>query len=132
MLDGLRRVLERDDTIAYAFVFGSAARGAPRHDSDVDVAVELRPGTPNDVHALGRRIAGLESAVGRAVDLVLMEEASPALRYRVFRDGRLLVERDHRALVARKAQAILAYLDFRPVEERCAAGVLRVAALRGR
>jgi hypothetical protein len=38
------------------------------------------------------------------------------------------VERDHGALVARQAQALLDYLDFKPVEERCAAGVLRQAS----
>jgi hypothetical protein len=41
------------------------------------------------------------------------------------------VERDRAALVARKARVILDYLDFKPVEELCAAGVLRAAA-RGR
>jgi hypothetical protein len=30
----------------------------------------------------------------------------------VFRDGRVIFERDHRALVERKARAILEYLDF--------------------
>jgi hypothetical protein len=76
--------------------------------------------------------ARLESAAGRAVDLVLLDEAPAPLAYRIFRDGRVLVERDHAALVARKARALLDYLDFRPVEERCAAGVLRAAAARGR
>ena len=34
------------------------------------------------------------------------------------------------ALVARKTRAILDYLDFKPVEDLCAAGVLRAAARR--
>jgi hypothetical protein len=51
---------------------------------------------------------------------------------RIFRDGCLLVERDHAALVARKARAVLDYLDFKPVEDRCIAGVLRAAAAGGR
>jgi hypothetical protein len=72
------------------------------------------------------------SAVGRSVDLVLLDEARPALAYRIFRDGEVIIERDHAALVARKARAILDYLDFKPVEERCAAGILRATAARGR
>jgi hypothetical protein len=63
--------------------------------------------------------------------VVDLEPAPPALAYRVFRDGRVLVERDHARLVARRARAILEYLDFKPVEERCARGVL-AAAGRGR
>jgi predicted nucleotidyltransferase len=117
--------------MAYALVFGSTGRGGARPDSDVDIAVELRPGAARDVHAIGGLIARLESATGRAVDLVLLDEAPPSLAYRVFRDGRVLVERDHGALTARKARAILMYLDWKPVEERCARGVLRAAA-RGR
>jgi len=112
-------------------LFGSGGRGALTPTSDVDVAVELRPGTPRDTATLGRLAARLESAAGRRVDLILMEEAPAPLAYRIFRDGRVLVERDHAALVERKAQAILQYLDFKPVEERCADGVLRAATARG-
>jgi uncharacterized protein len=116
----------------YAVIFGSVARGESRADSDVDVAIELRRGAARDVHAIGRLVAQLESAAGRPVDLVLMDEAPPGLAYRVFRDGRLLVEHDNAALVNRKARAILEYLDWKPVEERCASGVLRAAVARGR
>jgi hypothetical protein len=73
----------------------------------------------------------LESATGRRIDLVLLEEAAAPLAYRIVRDGRLLVERDRDARVARVARVILDYLDFKPVEERCAEGVLRAAANRG-
>jgi hypothetical protein len=60
-----------------------------------------------------------------------MDEAASPLAYRIFRDARIVLVRDHGALAARKARAILDYLDFKPVEERCAEGVLRAAAGRG-
>jgi predicted nucleotidyltransferase len=131
MLDALRHALGNEEDVAYALVFGSTARDVRRRDSDVDVAVELRPGAARDTHGLGAMIARLEAATGVPIDLVLLDEAPPGLAYRVFRDGRIVVDRDHAALTARKARAIVEYLDFRPVEERCAAGVLRAAA-RGR
>ncbi|MBI2217795.1 MAG: nucleotidyltransferase domain-containing protein [Candidatus Rokubacteria bacterium] len=131
MLDALRTALEAEPDVAFAIVFGSTARGRRRPDSDVDVAVELRDGAPRDVRALGRLVARLESAVGRTVDLVLLDEAPPGVAYRAFRDGQVVVEHDHATLVARKARVILEYLDFKPIEERCAQGVLRAAA-RGR
>lgn len=132
MLDALRRILESEPDVAYALLFGSSARGTARPDSDADIAIELAADAPRDVGALGRLSARLESAAGHSVDLVLLDEAPAPLAYRIFRDGRLLVERDHGALVARKARALLEYLDFKPVEDRCAAGVLRAAATRGR
>jgi predicted nucleotidyltransferase len=131
MLDALHRILEAEPDVAYALLFGSRARGAARADSDADIAIELTAGAARDVHALGGLAARLESAAGRRIDLVLLDEAPAPLAYRIFRDGRVLVERDHGALVARKARAILDYLDFKPVEDLCAAGVLRAAA-RGR
>jgi predicted nucleotidyltransferase len=131
MLDELRRMLEDEPDIRYALLFGSGARGALRTDSDLDVAIELRPGAARGSQALGRLVARLETATRRSIDLVLIDEAPSPLAYRIFRDGRVVLERDHAALVARKARAILDYLDFKPVETRCAAGVLHAAATRG-
>ena len=132
MVDALRDVLEREPNVSYALLFGSTARGTGNPASDVDIAVELTASAPRDVHALGALAARLESAAGRAVDLVLLDEAPAPLAYRIFRDGQLIIKRNHAALVARKARAILEYLDFKPIEDRCAAGVLRAAAARGR
>ncbi len=132
MLEAIRQALETEDDVLYALVFGSVARGDERAASDVDVAIGLCPGAARDSQALGRLASRLESATGRPVDLVLLDEAPPSLAYRVFRDGKLVVERDHWALTARKARAILDYLDFKPIEERCTAGVLRAAAASGR
>src|SRR6266542_2988005 len=131
MLATLRRALQAEPDVAYALLFGSGARGAAHAGSDADIAIELRAGAPRDVHTLGSLAARLESAIGRPIDLVLLDEAPAALAYRIFRDGHLLVERDHGALVARKARALLDYLDWKPVEERCSEGILRAAA-RGR
>jgi hypothetical protein len=130
-VDALREVLNRDPRIAYALLFGSGARESMHGASDLDVAVGLKAGVslaPRDIGALA---SDLERAAGRPVDLVLLDEAPPALAYRVFRDGITLVERDHRAFADRKARAILEYLDFRPLEDVAVRGALAAAA-RGR
>jgi uncharacterized protein len=131
MLDAMRRVLEDEPDLMFALVFGSAGRGTLRSSSDIDVAVEFRPETPPDRMTLGRLAARLESAARRRVDLVVLDRTPAVLAYRIFRDGRVLLERDPSALARRKARAILEYLDFKPVEELCAEGVLRAAARRG-
>ena len=132
MRDVLRRVLELEPDVAYALLFGSSVRGTAHIGSDADIAIELRAGAARDVRSLGGLAARLESAVGRPVDLVLLDEAPAPLAYRIFRDGHLIIERDRRALVARKARALLDYLDWKPVEELFTAGILRAAAARGR
>jgi hypothetical protein len=132
VLDTLRRALEAEPCVANALLFGSRARGMARPESDLDVAVELIGGAARDAAALGGLTARLESAVQHTVNLVLLDEAPPGLAYRIYRDGGLLLERDHASLVRRKARAILDYLDFKPVEDLCTEGVLRAAAARGR
>lgn len=129
MLEALRRVLESEPRVAYALLFGSGARGTLRSESDLDIAVGLASGLPMTALELGDLASRLETAAGRPIDLVLLEDASPGLAYRAFKDGRLLFERDRRALVKRKTRAILEYLDFKPVEDLCSRGVL---AARGR
>jgi predicted nucleotidyltransferase len=117
-------VLEDDSRIAYALVFGSRGRDSAHARSDADVAIGLAPGTRFSTMEIGDLVSRLEAAVHRTVDLVMLDEAGPGLAYRVFRDGRVLLERDREALVDRKARAILEYLDFKPIEETFARAVL--------
>ena len=72
----LRAVLAARAGVRLAYVFGSAARGALRSTSDVDVAVRFasRP-TLEDLGALA---ADLERTAGRAVDVVEWAEAHRA------------------------------------------------------
>ena len=128
MEESLRQVLQVDDRIAYALLFGSAARGDTTSFSDVDVAIGLRSGVKFDLHDIGGLVSELERAAGRDVDVVILDEAPPGLAYRVFRDGRVLVENDRRARVERQASAMIEYLDFAWAEELCARGVLARAA----
>jgi predicted nucleotidyltransferase len=116
MFEGLRDVLAADPRVAYALLFGSTARGSAHRSSDLDIAVGLRDGVSLPVLEIGAFITRLEGAAGHPVDLVLLDEAPPSIAYRVFRDGRALFSRDDRALAARRARAILEYLDFQPFE----------------
>lgn len=128
LIEELKRALESESRIAYALVFGSHARGSALPKSDLDVAVGLAAGVRLSTQQVGDLVSTLEQATGRMIDLVLLDEAPPALAYRVFRDGRVLLERDHSALVERKTRAILDYLDFQPIEAIAVRGVLAAAS----
>ncbi len=125
VIDEIRSVFDADPRVAYALLFGSRGRGHAHERSDVDIAVGLVPPGRLSVNEIGDLISRLETAAGQPVDLVLLDEASPGLAYRAFRDGRVIFQRDRGAFVARKARAILEYLDFKPVEEEFAHAVLQ-------
>ena len=115
MFQSVAEVLQADPRVPYAIVFGSWARGTQHGGSDLDVAIG---GDPSGWSALelGNLIGRLEAAAGRSVDLVLLEEAPVGLAFRIFRDGKIVVQRDAAALAARKARAALDYFDWQPVE----------------
>ena len=112
----LGAVLARDLRVDCAWLFGSVARGDAGPLSDVDVAVLLDPEiAPQARMATAAALVEELERQGGRVDLVLLDEASPLLKHRVFRHGILLLERDARRRVAFEAQAIQEYLDFQPL-----------------
>ena len=52
------------------------------------------------------------------VDVLILNDAAPALAYEVLRDGVLLFCRDHDARVAFQVHTINQHLDFTPILER--------------
>jgi predicted nucleotidyltransferase len=127
-MDALRQALAEDPRIDYAVVFGSDARGTAHAGSDLDIAIGIGSHVRMSALELGDLIARLAHVSRRSIDLVVINEAPPALAYRVFRDGRVIVEKNHATLVAHKTRAILEYLDFLPIEALAARGVLTAAA----
>ena len=112
----IRRVLAEVPHAAFAIVFGSTARGSAHSGSDLDLALGFTGGHRPTAREIGGIVSGLEEATGHTVDFLALDNAPAGLAYRVFRDGKEVWVRDRPALVARKARAILEYLDFEPLE----------------
>jgi uncharacterized protein len=100
--------------IAAAYLFGSVARRTAGPRSDVDVAVLYEQGPPP---GLGRfRLEGeLEDLLGRPVQLVVLDQASPDLVHRVLRDGVLLLERDRCRRIDFEVRSRAEYFDLEPL-----------------
>jgi predicted nucleotidyltransferase len=98
-----REILHRIEPIpgiAALLVFGSRARGTPRPDSDLDIAVLPAADDPTSRRQLqaSLAVALADLAPGGRVDVVLLDESPELLRQRVFETGRVLLCRDRMAL----------------------------------
>ena len=101
--------------VACAYLFGSAARGELRRDSDIDVAVLFEKAPALALDGPPSRLAGdLERLLGRSVDLIVLNSAPVDLIHRVLRDGRLLCEHNPSRRVAFEVDARNQYFDLLP------------------
>ncbi len=66
--------------IAHLSVFGSLVRGEARHDSDIDIAVEIEAGRSFSLIRMEDTRLLLEDMLGHPVDLGEIESFRPAVR----------------------------------------------------
>jgi uncharacterized protein len=71
-------------------LFGSAARGELRPDSDIDVLVELEPGHRLGLFEFDDLQTHLTHVFGRKVDLVSKSGLKPRVRPWVLRDAKII------------------------------------------
>lgn len=92
------------------YVFGSTATGTASADSDVDLAALFARPVPAAAR-LGV-LGDLASVLGRDVDLVDLDDASPIVAMQVLRHGRIVHEADRRRRVAFEAATPGRYEDL--------------------
>ena len=93
LLHGLRGTLRTQPSVRLAVLFGSAATGEDRPDSDVDLLIEHSTGDLEKIVELRRR---LRADTGQPIHIVSLEDArqSPMLLADVLYEGRVIVDRD--------------------------------------
>ena len=109
VLAALRRLLERDERVVFAYVFGGFVERVVTRD--VDVAVWLAEGVDPLGYVLEAGVE-LEEAASMPVDVVVLNEAPEALRYTVFTRGAPLIVKDRVLHDAVVAASILGYADL--------------------
>ena len=71
-------------------LFGSAARGEMRPDSDIDLLVDFLPHAEVGLLEHAGLMLDLERLIGRKIDLVSRRGLKPRIRSAVLRDARLV------------------------------------------
>ncbi|MBL8752007.1 MAG: nucleotidyltransferase domain-containing protein [Planctomycetes bacterium] len=110
--DNLQAAIARGPRAHFVALFGSAAKGGMRADSDVDIAW-----LPEDAHLpLSAELdfqAALTLAAGREVDPVRVDHASTLCRSEVARFG-IQLAGQRASFVRFRAEAMAEFLDFEP------------------
>jgi len=102
------------DGIAAAYLFGSVARGTARLDSDVDVGVLYSVAPPKTLAGMFDLEGDLEAALGKPVQVVVLNYAPVDLIIRVLRDGKLLVDRDRSRRIQFEVRSRNEFWDLEP------------------
>jgi len=112
LVAALRQVLVAGPPLLLAVLFGSAAKGRMRVDSDVDVAIEPRKAlTDSELQSL---TGALALAASVDVDLILIDSAPTLLRWQIATRGMPLVEHNPGEFARFRARAAAEYIDFAP------------------
>lgn len=130
----VRKLLEADPSIAAAIVYGSAARGQLRADSDLDLSV-LRARELEDIgtRSVLDELGALGNAAGRDVHLTRLEGTDSALRRAIFAHGITLFDRSSGALKRLERTAAVEYVDWEYARRIIEAGQRRqLEQARGR
>ncbi|HWQ14772.1 MAG TPA: nucleotidyltransferase domain-containing protein [Roseiflexaceae bacterium] len=107
--------------VLVAYLFGSRAEGRAHGRSDVDVAVLFPRELPKEerwrwqLELIGRLTDAYRTD---DVDLVILNDAPPLLRYEVIRRRRVLYNRDDEARVAFEVRAMQEWFDWAPRYKR--------------
>ncbi|MBI5244232.1 MAG: nucleotidyltransferase domain-containing protein [Elusimicrobia bacterium] len=117
LAERLRGLLKGRADIAFAYLFGSRARGEAAADSDLDVAVWMHENAGSDFSRLKLDLLDLIGAGLHLdwVDVVILNAAPGTVRYVVQKEGRLLLDADPKARIAFECRARKDYWDFEPL-----------------
>ena len=107
----------RGPSVVFAYLFGSTVTGQGwKTVKDVDVAVWFRPDYKLEE---GERLREeLAKHLGTPVDIVVLNEAPPLLRYEILRNGRLIFCSDEDERIEREVRMLLEYYDLEPMRTR--------------
>jgi predicted nucleotidyltransferase len=130
----MRPILAERPEIAAAWIFGSAARGELRPDSDIDVGILLRTRgeTAADHHRMiGALASRLETATApHPVDVVVLETQGVMFAHRALVEGRLILEADRDRRIDFESDTVVRALDFAPTHALAVRG--QAAGIRRR
>ena len=111
------------EEILLAFMFGSAVSERLTEKSDLDIAV-LFNSTP-DFSLLVKIRDEISECMGREIDLVVLNDASPVIRMQVLKNGKLLKSEDTVIYSNFFVKTVKEYDDLKYIRKEAEENILR-------
>jgi len=116
----VKELFERLDYIIFAYLFGSYATGKVWAMSDIDIAVYVDPRKVNDLFKLKLRLLGMLNDAFKTdkIDLVILNEAPPVLKYEILVKGILIFTKDKEIHTEFYLRATKEFFDFQYILDK--------------
>ncbi len=112
----IAEILRNEPGLKLAILFGSAASGTLRDDSDIDIALLFD--TPLDAERKLELVARLDLHLGRNIDLVDMAQLSGTILQQILCKGQMVIKNDAHALFMLLQRMIYNQADMMPYVTR--------------
>ena len=111
IVSSCKEILLADEKIIFAYIFGSYVNGKLRADSDIDIAIYLEKEIEPEAYLEMKM--NLTDACKSEVDLVILNEATPLLKYQIYKNNILLFTRDKTMESNYKVKTLFEYNDMK-------------------
>jgi predicted nucleotidyltransferase len=114
MLDRIRKILEKEKCIVFAYIFGSYTK-SPKYSNDLDIGIFVKNKVKSHYELeLGLRI---EKKIKIPVDVVVLNDKPLLLLSEVLRSGKLILSKDDRRRVSFETKIMNDVLKFNDLME---------------
>ncbi len=94
------------------YLFGSYARKKTKPFSDIDICVIM------DKDIQKKRREEILSCSSRKIDISIFSDLPLNVRFRIFKEGKVLYQKDELFLHRTRSNTLKSYLDFKPIIDR--------------
>src|SRR4030042_3518249 len=116
LIESLRRPLERDKNILFAYLYGSSITNPDLLESDIDVGVYLKPADLKEYVKKEEQLTTLliSQLHTDKIDLRILNTLPLVLKYSVLRDGVLIFSRDEMERVDFETTVMISFFELKP------------------
>ncbi len=119
----LRQYFKHKDVASLVFIFGSIVSGHMTEQSDIDIAVLFSHKL--QFHEILNTKDEVCTAIGREIDLVVLNDSSPVIRMQVLKNGVLIVNKDRAIYNDFFVRTIKEYDDLKRLRKEIEENILR-------